>query len=141
MDKLQKRTNKFLSRFRKSEKGFTLIELLIVIAILGVLAAVVIPNISRFTGSGAVAACKAEKQEIQVAVDGTMADVGASVIDAVATIDSTAQDVVIGGTTYNTGDFLKRTAGIKGTYSVATDGEVTATAYPGLGGAGQPALP
>ncbi|MBN2240834.1 MAG: type II secretion system protein [Dehalococcoidales bacterium] len=55
-----------------SEKGFTLIELLIVIAILGVLAAVVVPNIGRFIGEGDQEAMDAELKNVQAAVQELM---------------------------------------------------------------------
>ena len=59
---------------RRGEKGFTLIELLIVVAILGVLAAVVIPNVGRFIGRGETEAAETELSNIQTAVIAMMTD-------------------------------------------------------------------
>ncbi|MFC2005259.1 type II secretion system protein [Chloroflexota bacterium] len=58
----------------RGEKGFTLIELLIVVAILGVLAAVVIPNVGRFIGRGETEAAETELANIQSAVVAMMVD-------------------------------------------------------------------
>jgi prepilin-type N-terminal cleavage/methylation domain-containing protein len=44
------------------ERGFTFIEVLIVLAVLGILAAVVIPNVSSVTTSGYVGAANTERQ-------------------------------------------------------------------------------
>jgi len=65
---------------KRGEKGFTLIELLIVVAILGVLAAVVIPNVSRFFGSGEEETKKTELQNVQLAVGMMMTENGLSEI-------------------------------------------------------------
>jgi len=59
---------------KRGEKGFTLIELLIVVAILGVLAAVVIPNVGRFIGRGETEAAETEFANIQSAVVAMMTD-------------------------------------------------------------------
>jgi len=61
---------------KRGEKGFTLIELLIVVAILGVLAAVVIPNVGRFIGRGETEAAETEFSNIQSAVVAMMTDNG-----------------------------------------------------------------
>ena len=59
---------------KRGERGFTLIELLIVVAILGVLAAVVIPNVGRFIGRGEEEAQETELSNIQAAVTAMMVD-------------------------------------------------------------------
>lgn len=59
---------------KRGEKGFTLIELLIVVAILGVLAAVVIPNVTRFFGKGEEEAARTELHNVQTAVTNLMVD-------------------------------------------------------------------
>ncbi len=80
---------------KRGEKGFTLIELLIVVAILGVLAAVVIPNVGRFIGRGETEAADTELSNIQSAVIAMMTDAGlptftdnASLIDTSGTATS-----------------------------------------------------
>ncbi len=58
----------FSRRFTPSEKGFTLIEILVIIAILGLLAGIVIPNVVRFMDEGDQEAKNTERDNLQAAV-------------------------------------------------------------------------
>jgi type IV pilus assembly protein PilA len=60
--------------FKSAQKGFTLIELLVVISILGVLAAVVILNVTKYMSAGKTQAAATELANVQTAVSAYMYD-------------------------------------------------------------------
>ena len=58
----------------KQQKGFTLVEVLIVIAILGLLVAVAVPNLIGFLDAGKTEAMETERDSVQAAMIALMFD-------------------------------------------------------------------
>jgi prepilin-type N-terminal cleavage/methylation domain-containing protein len=113
--------HRFFKKINYGNKGFTLVELLIVVAILGILASVVIPNVTGLTGEGQTEAAKAELVTVQTAMDTMMAKLYLSSVNATAA----TRDMSL----FPSGSVLYpnylRTAATKGTYSCSTTGLVT----------------
>jgi len=116
-----------LTKFVKEEKGFTLIELLIVVAIIGILAAIAIPQFSAYKERSYIASMKADAHNAATAEEAVFTDAG-TYVSVFATLDMKASP---GNTIALTGDATKFTVAVtssKTSQAVAYDSTTGGTA-------------
>ncbi|MBI4303692.1 MAG: type II secretion system protein [Chloroflexi bacterium] len=123
---------KLLKQLHYGEKGFTLIELLVVVAILGVLAAVAVPNVGKFIGKGKTEAYETELHNIQTATMALLSEDGDGLLDAPGTTNdmdtitgTTANATALVLSSYLTGLNADGTVKTGKTYTFTAQGTVT----------------
>jgi prepilin-type N-terminal cleavage/methylation domain-containing protein len=95
-----------LKKFNITQRGFTLIELLVVVAILGVLAAVAVPNVGKFVGKGKSESYDTELHNLQTGILAMMADSNNGTLDGTYTNINDMDIVTIDGSATSLSNYM-----------------------------------
>lgn len=107
----------FMKKFHRGEKGLTLIELLIVVAVLGILAAIIVPNLIGFLTTGKLAAANAEAASVETAALAYYADHNGTFPTSSAQLDDYLSDNTVYGDPYTIEDVYGKITGASSTDS------------------------